>query len=321
MSTAKKIWLFTAVSLILIGSLVFATAMAVNRWDFSKLSTVRFVTNTYSVSESFSDISMEIETADIVFAPSDDEKCKVVCYEPEKTAHSVSVRDGSLIIGANDERKWYDFICISLGSPKITVYLPQSEYSALVIKGTTGSIEIPDSFGFDRIDISISTGDVSTFASASGDVVIKATTGDIKADGITARSLDLTVTTGGIYVSDVHCAENLRIHTSTGDAKLIDVSCGDLITRGTTGDVSLKNVIAAGKISVDRSTGNVTLIASDASEIFVQTSTGDVTGNLLSDKVFIARSATGTVDVPKSVTGGRCEISTSTGDIRIKVKP
>ena len=63
----------------------------------------------------------------------------------------------------------------------------------------------------------------------------------------------------------------------------------------------------------------MTFEGSDAAEIFVQTSTGDVEGSLLSSKVFIANTDTGKVDVPKSITGGRCEITTDTGDIRISV--
>ena len=51
----------------------------------------------------------------------------------------------------------------------------------------------------------------------------------------------------------------------------------------------------------------------------VSTDTGDVTGSLLSAKVFVVTTDTGTVQVPKSTAGGRCEISTDTGDIRITV--
>ena len=78
--------------------------------------------------------------------------------------------------------------------------------------------------------------------------------------------------------------------------------------------------IASENFSVKRSTGNVKFNDCDAAEIYVKTDTGDVTGSLLSDKVFIANSDTGRIDVPKTVTGGRCEIDTDTGDIRITVK-
>ena len=45
--------------------------------------------------------------------------------------------------------------------------------------------------------------------------------------------------------------------------------------------------------------------------------TGDVTGSLCSEKVFIARSDTGHISVPETVNGGKCSITTDTGDIII----
>lgn len=85
--------------------------------------------------------------------------------------------------------------------------------------------------------------------------------------------------------------------------------------------MTLKNVIAAETFSIERSTGKVRFDGCDAAEILVKTGTGDVKGTLLSEKIFIARSNTGRVDVPQTVTGGRCEIITSTGDIEIHITP
>ena len=45
-----------------------------------------------------------------------------------------------------------------------------------------------------------------------------------------------------------------------------------------------------------------------------------VGGTLLSDKVFITDTTTGDVDVPKTTTGGKCEITTTTGDIEIDIE-
>ena len=45
-----------------------------------------------------------------------------------------------------------------------------------------------------------------------------------------------------------------------------------------------------------------------------------LTGTLRTEKVFITASDTGKVNVPKTITGGRCEITTATGNIEIEVK-
>ena len=77
----------------------------------------------------------------------------------------------------------------------------------------------------------------------------------------------------------------------------------------------MENIVASGEFSIVTDTGDVNFNNSDAQEIFVETDTGDVKGNLLTDKVFITRTDTGRVNTPKTTTGGRCEITTDTGDI------
>jgi DUF4097 and DUF4098 domain-containing protein YvlB len=138
-------------------------------------------------------------------------------------------------------------------------------------------------------------------------------------EGLSACALDLSVSTGRVSVSDVTCAEDINIRVSTGRATLTDTTCRDLTSTGSTGEVLLKNVIAAGKISIDRDTGDVTFDGCDGAEISVKTDTGDIKGTLLSDKIFFAQSDTGRVHVPKTTEGGRCEISTDTGNVNIKI--
>ena len=82
----------------------------------------------------------------------------------------------------------------------------------------------------------------------------------------------------------------------------------------------MKNVIASEKFSIQRDTGDVTFEGCDAREIFVKTDTGKITGTLLSEKDFSAcRSDTGNVRVPATVSGGKCELITDTGNIKIEI--
>ena len=89
--------------------------------------------------------------------------------------------------------------------------------------------------------------------------------------------------------------------------------------RTDTGDISLENVVTEGMLSVLCDTGDVRLTRCDGGEISIKTDTGDVSGSLLSEKVFSVHSDTGRVNVPKSVAGGPCEITTDTGDIKITI--
>ena len=282
-------------------------------------SSRNYETNIHEVNEAFNNISIRANTSDIAFVPSDDGICKVVCYVETKKYHSVEVHDGTLTVNTLNDKKWYDYIGVNIESPKITVYLSETAYSTLVIEGSTGDIEISKDFEFKSIDISLSTGDVKCYASATEAINIAASTGDIYVEHTSASSLDLTVSTGNITVSNMTCNRDITIGLSTGKAYLTDIVCKNLTSTGSSGDISLKNVVAAEKISIERITGDVTFEGSDAAELYVTTDTGQVKGSLLTDKVFITKTDTGRIDVPNSITGGRCEITTDTGDIKITI--
>ena len=278
-----------------------------------------YETNIHKINEEFDNVSIKTDTADIAFVPSNDGMCRVVCYEDAKISHFVEVQNGTLTVNVVNNKKWYDNIGVNIDSPKITVYLPQAEYSSLVVEESTGDIEISKDFGFKSIDISLSTGNVKCYASATEAIKIAASTGDIYVESISASSLDITVSTGKVTVSNVICDGDIKIGVSTGKAYLSDITCKNLTSTGSTGDISLKNVISTEKIYIERSTGDITLEGSDATELFITTDTGDVKGSLLTNKMFITKTDTGRINVPNSITGGRCEITTDTGDIKISI--
>lgn len=315
------VWLLAATALVLIGCILFTGAMTVLDWDFRKLSTVKYETNRYEISNNITDISIVSDTADVTFLPAEDGQCAVVCYEQKKVSHTVIADNGILSVSLTEGRKWYEYIGINFDSPKITVYLPAGTYGSLTIKESTGDITLPADYQFANIDIVADTGDVTVHTSAAEALRVKTSTGNIRAEGITAGVLDLTVSTGKVTVTDAVCEKDLKVRTSTGRAKLTAIRCKSLLSEGTTGDMVLKDVIATEKFDIERDTGDVTFDGCDAAAIFVETDTGHIKGTLLSNKVFITESDTGRIDVPKSVTGGRCELSTDTGNIKIDMKP
>lgn len=316
----KAIWITLALLLIVIGAVVFAAAMMGAGWDFIKLETSKYETAEYEIDEDFEDISVITYTSDVALLPSEDGKCRVLSYEEERLRHNVTVSDGELKIEVVDTRKWYDHIGINFESPKITVYLPEREYSELSIDESTGDVTVSKDFSFSSVDISLSTGDVSLAASSTGPVKINSSTGDITLEEVSASAVDLSVSTGSIRLGKVSATGGIKLTVSTGAALLTDVICGSLSTSGSTGGVRLERVIASGKLYVERSTGGVELYGCDGGEIFIKTSTGGVSGTLLSDKTFVTDSGTGSIDVPKDTVGARCEIRTSTGSIKISIE-
>lgn len=323
MKRSTVIWIITAVSLAVIGAAIAVGSMFALGWDFMKLNTENTESKTFAVEEKFFDISVNVPTQDIVFAFAEDGVCKVVCTEQKSMRYSVEVKDGVLTVNRVDTRKWYDYIgsiAFLSRDASVKIYLPESRYSLLTVKGGTGDIIIPKDIGFDSASIFASTGDIKCSASVSGLLQIKLSTGDIKIVGGVEGGLDLTATTGDITVNNADCKSDIKIALSTGEVRMSDVNCKSLTSAGSTGDMALKNVIAAAGFTLTRSTGDIRFDGCDAGEITVKTSTGDVTGSLLTEKIFFTETSTGEIKTPKCLSGGKCEIKTSTGDIILDVR-
>ncbi len=317
---AKKIrkWLIVGVSLLLIGGIIFTVAMSLFGWDFLKLSSTNYQTKEYAVAEEFNGISIHGQEADIRLVASEDGACKVVCLEKESVPHTVEVQNGKLVITEagvqNLYEGFFDFV-----QETVTVYLPQKEYSTLLIENRTGDVEVSKDFSFESVQVFTSTGDIRWLASASGAVTLKTSTGDISVENISASSLKLTVSTGEVYAKGVRCTDGVSVQVSTGEAYLSDIACNSFTSSGSAGDITLKKVQTAERLSIERSTGDVRFDRCDGGEIVVKTSTGDIEGTLLSEKEFICKTSTGEVEVPKNTTGGKCALTTTTGDIEIDI--
>ena len=326
----------TAGILLLIGLVLFGGACIINGGFSGEKA---FDTKNVPVEENFSSISIDADTTDISFLPSTDEKCTVELFEKKKLPHMVSVKNDTLTV-TKAEKKWYDYInFFNFSTPKITVYLPAAEYQRLSIKGSTGDISVSRNFKFDTLDIKLSTGKVMlegikantigiTLSTGdttlneiecSGNIRIQSSTGDTSLRKTNSASISITASTGDISVSTVDCTGDISIKNSTGKSTLTDVRCENLITEASTGDLQMTSVIANKKFSIERDTGDVRFDRCDAAEILVETDTGNVSGTLLTDKIFITRTDTGTIRVPESTQGGKCKITTDTGNITVSI--
>ncbi|MBO7336522.1 MAG: DUF4097 family beta strand repeat protein [Lachnospiraceae bacterium] len=317
MRESTRVWILVATALVVVGVIAFFIVMGMNKWSFKELDNTMFVTNTYDLDNEIADISINTDTADLVFDKSTDGKTHIVCYEDEKMQHEVTVTGGTLSIKSVDMRKWYEHIGVSFKTPKITISLPNSAYETLKIKESTGDVDIPADFGFSKIDINASTGNINNRASASGELSIKLSTGDITVENVSAASTRFETSTGAITVKSLSCAGEFFVKVSTGKAKLFDINCASFTSEGSTGAITMERLVSDGKLKIRRSTGNVHFEKCDAAEVFVETDTGNIQGSFATPKIVFAKSDTGRIDVPKSTEGGSCELKSDTGNIII----
>jgi len=281
----------------LVGVLVILLFVALGRTLYLKSTET---TKIYTIEEKYNDIKIEGKNFDINIYLSTNNENKIVYVENKKVTVNSTVVDGVLIIGQNDNRKFYDKL-FDFSNHEINLYLSKQFINSLNIKSSTSEIEVGNGFTFNNVEINNSTGDIEFKANVSSNLDVKNSTGDIKIENNNI---------GGI----------VNVETKTGDIELKNVNCNKLDIKVSTGDTELINVLVATDFNMNGSTGDVRFDGFDASNIYLTVKTGDVEGTILSNKIFIARSETGSVKVPETLTGGVCKILTSTGNIRISYK-
>ena len=276
----KKGLLIAGIALIAAGIVLMVGGFVASGFDIMKLDTTPTVTTTHPVTETFRNVEIVVGGADVTLQPSEDGTCRVLCDERENAPYTVTVENGTLKIGTDIARKWYEWLSFSFRSPSITVYLPTGTYDTLTV----------------------STG-----------------TGDVRVHDLHAKNFDLSVSTGLISVQSTTCDETLSIDVSTGSTSLTDVTCKTLASNGSTGGIAMVNTVVSGSMDLTRSTGDISFDGCDAGQISAHTTTGSITGTLLTGKAFTAHSTTGSVRVPDSTSGDPCELITTTGDIAIRL--
>ena len=338
MKKAIVISLIVAGALVLVGAGLFAGAMSAAEWDFGALQTTKYESVTHEVKEDFSDISIQTIDSSIEFKPSADGTCKVECMESEYVTYSVSVQDGTLKITTGDTRQWYHNIGIfNTQRQNMIVYLPKTAYDDLQVKSNTGTVTVSSEFSFANVQIGMNTGAVKWEAGVAhsmrvitdtgfvqiknvnmdGALSVKTDTGRAEICSVQAQSIKVETKTGKAIVTDAVAKSTLNVTTNTGNAELSGCRAVDIFVETDTGKAKLTDAVASGKMDVNTDTGDVVLDGCDAAEIEIETDTGDVNGTFLTPKIVYTQTNTGRVDVPRSTTGGICEITTDTGDIKI----
>ena len=268
-----------AVLVVAIGAGLCFAGLSAVHFDFQKLDRTEYMTNTYSLGP-VEVLDIQCGTADVELVAEGETDCKVVCFENEREKFDVTADQGRLVIRPRGKGSGWSLFSFAFKSPKITVYLPAGAYELLKAQLETGDITADKALSFDRVEVGMETG-------------------DLVLNGVQARQIKAHGSTGDIRLADM-APETVDVSVSTGRIELVNVVCsGDLMAKSATGDIRLTDV--------------------DGANLFLSATTGDITGTIRTDKVFTAHASTGKVRVPATTAGGRCEVETSTGDIRLSI--
>ena len=296
-----KIALIIACALVVLGLVIGIIGLALIGFNFKEMSTVKTVENTYTIAQPFSHVRISSSIGSLEIRPATDGVCRLECVETAKLYYTHTLENDTLCIMLTNDMKWPDYIGINTASARAVLYLPDAAYASLCVESSTGSTKVENGLTF-------------------GSVMLRGSTGTLSFSASVTETLDITSSTGSIKISSVSVGGTLNVETDTGSVKMNTVTCATLEMKYETGSVTLTDVLASEKMEIDGSTGSLRFERADAPIIKVDTSTGSVRGTLRSEKIFYAKSSTGSIDVPRGTQGGICEIETSTGSIHITIE-
>ena len=315
-----KGWMIAAAVLCVTGLVFAAVGLGQLNFDFTRLTVDQLRDGEYTASPSVTRLEIHVDTCDVTLLPTADEHCTVKYRSTDKCPLVVTEKEGTLSVRMENHRKWYDYIRFFSLPTTVTVYLPEATYEALTVRTDTGAVTVPQDLTFGRAEVHTSTGSIQWRASVTEELHLTADTGHITVEGASAGQMTLKASTGHVRVTEGTVAGDISARTSTGRVELTSLSCNKLEVTTSTGHIRLTDLRAAGALTAEASTGDITLLRADAASLTITTDTGDVTGSLLSEKIVFAQSDTGRVNVPRSTVGGRCEVTTDTGNITITIE-
>lgn len=321
MKKGKLIAVIIAVVLIVIGCTISFCSLAYVDFDMKHFNNFKYVSSTYDITEPFEDISIDTGSIDVNFVPSKDNRCKVECKETDKQSHYIHVENNTLMIEEENTGDWFDNIHIGFywENTHIDVHLPENIYNNLYISGRSGNIYIPDNFSFNKADITISSGEVNFAGDVKNDLSVSATSGDIKLINVKAQNIESSITSGDIECYDLLCYNRMNMSATSGDISLERCNSDYFYSKVTSGDTELDECNIGLDMSIEAKSGDIDIYRCDAQTLDLESKNGDITGVLLTDKIFYAESQNGDVDIPRTMSGGRCEAHTKNGDIEFTV--
>lgn len=321
MKKGTKISLIVASILLVAGLVLSFTILAVVDPKALEWNTEEFAMKTEIIDIPFSDIRILTAAADIRLMPATDGICRVEHPESKYTGYDIVTKDGLLSIEYRNTRKWYQFISFDFSAfnQEVRVYLPQSQYDAVMLHTASGDIAVDVGVEYKTAKCSTASGDIAWHAkvtescdlqTASGDILLH----DMNSDG----SIHLRTNSGKCTATNLKC-DSFVVKTTSGDAVLANITADRFTAEAVSGEMLL-SACTGQQMILDTTSGDIELTNCDGEDITLTTVSGDIEGTLSSPKLFESHTTSGDISLPRSeAVSSRCSVKTVSGDVEIDI--
>jgi len=259
---------------------------------------------TYTEDEMITDLKLDLENRHIDINYVDQETLTIDYYKKENDTFTFSVVDGMLVVEHDFESFWLNIFSFNMVS---RMYI-------------TVTVNIPNTWELDIIDLKTSTGDIDMVfdtVKSYDEVDLYNQTGSMHIENVSATTLIAHTSTGDIDMNDIIATNSMKVTLSTGDISLINITTSDFEVSSSTGDIGL-NQITAEDAKIDNSTGKIDISNSTFESLEADISTGKIELDQVVSNSYLLESSTGDIHVILSTLDDyKFDLETDTGKVRI----
>ena len=220
---------------------------------------------------------------------------------------------GHLTVDAK-RRRIRIFVFNIFSDERIEVDIPRSWLGDVDMRGTSGGLKLRDGFEWGNISMKYSSGGITASKelkganisvevtsggvnladniTASGTVYIKSSSGGIKTEGITAKSADISCSSGGITVRGAVTADEVYMKTSSGGASARLINAGRFNIESSSGGIKIDELNGQGNVRCT-SGGIRILLLNPTGNVELRASSGSIRADVPRDlKHYVSTSAT-----------------------------
>lgn len=214
----------------------------------------QYQTNVYVIDENFRNLSISVDTTNVIIEPSTDEKTTVVCFEKKKTKHKVIVNNDTLEI-TGLKRKWYN--CVRFKQPKLTVSIPKNKLENVLINCKTGNVDVRKINCVSDLDVNVFTGKTVIRNIYCNNFNSMGCTGKVSLENlIVSNELTVKRCTGAVVFKDCDAAM-VFVKTKTGSIKGHFLTEKGFVAKTTTGKIKVPNNQNGGRCELKTTTGSI----------------------------------------------------------------
>jgi len=268
-------------------------------------------------SKEFSEINIDLASADVVFRKSEDGDFRVIYVGPEseKDDPQVMVSEDSGQLRIEQKRKIFVFSVVS--KREVTVYIPDSFSGRVDYKCASGDMEMTDDFRFEEFMLKVSSGDLRCLNLSADRLSLETSSGDYSCRTIEADELTVKATSGDITIEKVIGTGTIK--TVSGDIKIGEYTGGGSIST-TSGSIRVYATEVSSDLSVEAISGEIDVSVAEGTSLRLEfyVISGEIDTDVSLDNAKISKSSTkGTIGENPEY---RLTIKTTSGDIRFSEK-